>query len=297
MNGRCTARLAATTPDPLRAHGVALVGHRRGADLLLLEGLLDLAEVGEQADVDRPSSTPRPRPRPGWPAAPAAVPTSRRRGTRARREKDVRRARPHPGRVSGTGPAPAAVEGGRSARGGAARMASVPICRDSRHVNTSTRVLCLEVLSCRIARRVLVSGVSNASTTISGFSSRTSRTASSLESASATTLIRSVRSSNAFSPSRTMASGSPITTVVVVSKLSASIWRPAICNPARGIVPASTHTDDSHIENVQRPATVPGGMARRRLSPKRAPARSPLLPFETGTPPRPAADHPNPAKP
>eukprot|EP00123_Amoebidium_parasiticum_P016962 comp23659_c0_seq1/m.40437 comp23659_c0_seq1/g.40437 ORF comp23659_c0_seq1/g.40437 comp23659_c0_seq1/m.40437 type:complete len:308 (+) comp23659_c0_seq1:179-1102(+) len=39
------------TADALRAHGVALVGHSRRADLILLEGLLNLLEGRKQADV------------------------------------------------------------------------------------------------------------------------------------------------------------------------------------------------------------------------------------------------------
>jgi hypothetical protein len=37
--------------DALAAHGVALVGHGGGADLLVLEGLVDLLAVAEEADV------------------------------------------------------------------------------------------------------------------------------------------------------------------------------------------------------------------------------------------------------
>ncbi len=37
--------------DPLTAHRVALVGHRRGADLLLLERLLDFLAMGQQPEI------------------------------------------------------------------------------------------------------------------------------------------------------------------------------------------------------------------------------------------------------
>lgn len=48
VDGEQVARKRAGT---LRAHGVTLVGHGRRADLVLLEGLLDLLEVGEETDV------------------------------------------------------------------------------------------------------------------------------------------------------------------------------------------------------------------------------------------------------
>ncbi|MFT3683552.1 MAG: hypothetical protein QM783_01290 [Phycisphaerales bacterium] len=42
---------AGEAADALAAHGVALVGHCAGADLLVLEGLVELLAVGEEADV------------------------------------------------------------------------------------------------------------------------------------------------------------------------------------------------------------------------------------------------------
>ena len=44
-------QVAGKGADALAAHGVALVGHRRGTDLVLLKGLLHLLEVCQQAQV------------------------------------------------------------------------------------------------------------------------------------------------------------------------------------------------------------------------------------------------------
>ena len=46
-------QVAAQSADALTAHGVALVGHGRGTDLILLERLLHFLEVCQQADVGR----------------------------------------------------------------------------------------------------------------------------------------------------------------------------------------------------------------------------------------------------
>ncbi len=46
-------QIAGQGADALAAHRVALVGHGGGADLLLAEGLLDLAAVRQEPDVDR----------------------------------------------------------------------------------------------------------------------------------------------------------------------------------------------------------------------------------------------------
>lgn len=44
-------KVARERAHALAAHGVALVRHCRRADLVLLKGLLDFLEVGEQAQV------------------------------------------------------------------------------------------------------------------------------------------------------------------------------------------------------------------------------------------------------
>lgn len=43
--------MARKRADALRTHRVALVRHRTGSNLILLEGLLDLLEGGKQSDV------------------------------------------------------------------------------------------------------------------------------------------------------------------------------------------------------------------------------------------------------